>query len=124
MCPPFHTTGGTSAIATTWSGSGGKGNVVVKYGQKSLERQKIPWSSPLFIAPTAEAKISCETVVLPMGSRNIDVRNASGKAVKIRCHMLTQKNVGKKYCEHMKREAVYAVLKERLECHVPQSLDG
>ena len=96
-------------------GSGGKGNVVIKYGQKSLERQQIPWSSPLFIAPTAEAKISCETVVLPMGSRNIDGRNASGKVVKIRCHMLTQKNVGKKSCGPRKKEAVYAGLKERLE---------
>jgi hypothetical protein len=56
-----------------------------------------------------------------MGSRNIDVRNASGKAVKIRRHMLTQKSVGKKSCEPMKREAVYAVWKEHLEYRVPQS---
>ena len=56
-----------------------------------------------------------------MESKNTDVRNVRGKAEKILPHMLTQKNVGKKYCERMKREAVYAVLKERLEYHVPQS---
>jgi hypothetical protein len=71
-----------------------------------LERRKIAWSLPLSIVPTAEVRISCETVVLPMGSRNIDVRNASGKAVKIRRRMLIQKNVGKKYGEPLKREAV------------------
>ncbi len=106
------------------TGGGEKGNVVVKYGQKVLERQKIPWSPPLSIVPTAEAKRSCETVVLPMGSRNIDGRTASGKAVNIRRHMLTQKNVGKKSCEPMKREAAYAVLNELLEYPVPQSLVG
>jgi len=59
-----------------------------------------------------------------MGSRNIDGRNASGKAVNMRRHMLTQKNVGKKSCEPMKREAAYAVLNELLEYPVPQSLVG
>ncbi len=48
----------------------------------------------------------CETVVHLMGSRNIAVRSASGKAVKIRRPMSTQKNVGKKYCEPLKSEAV------------------
>jgi hypothetical protein len=68
---------------------------------------KIAWSPLRFIVPTAGAKISCETVVLLMGSRTIDVSSASGKAVKIRRHMLTQKNVGKKSCEPMKREVTF-----------------
>jgi hypothetical protein len=56
-----------------------------------------------------------------MESRNISVRHASGKAAKIRHHMPTQKNVGKKSCELMKREAVYEVLREHLEYHELQS---
>jgi hypothetical protein len=53
----------------------------------------------------------------PMESRNIFVRHVSGKAEKIRHHMPTQKNVGKKSCEPMRREAVYEVLSGHLEYH-------
>ena len=89
-----------------------------------MEREKIPWSLLPFVVLTAKAKILCETVALPMGSKNIDVGHVSGKAVKIRHQMFIQKNVEKKYCEHIKSEAVYEVLKGHLEYHVPQSLDG
>ena len=86
-----------------------------------MERLKIPWSPPLFIVPTAEAKISCVTVDHRTESRNIAVRRASGIAVNIRHHMPTQKNIGKKSCEPMKREAVYEVLREPLEPYELQS---
>jgi hypothetical protein len=103
-------------------GSGRKGNGVVKSGQKSLERRKILWSPPLFIVPTAEAKISYVTVDHRTESRNIAVRHVSGKAVNIRRHMSIQKNIGKKSCEPMKREAVYEGLSEHLEYHVLESI--
>jgi hypothetical protein len=89
-----------------------------------LERRKIPWSLPRFIVPTAEAKISCATVDHLTESRNIAVRHASGKAVKIRRHRPTQKNVGKKFYGPMKREAVYEGLRGHLESHELQSSNG
>ena len=39
-------------------GSGGKGNVVVKPGQKELERQNVTWSLWWFIVPIVEANDS------------------------------------------------------------------
>jgi hypothetical protein len=44
--------------------------------------------------------------MLLMESKNTDARNVRGKAEKILPQMYTQKNVGKKSCERMRREAV------------------